>query len=69
MNSHTHIVCSLSCGVFLCSFVRTGLLVHLIAISLTELKVTVEGWEDDPQVMCLDPQNPRKIRVGVATSL
>lgn len=67
MNSH--IVCSLSRGVSLCPFVRTGLLVHLVAISLTELKVTVEGWEDDPQVMCLDPQNPRKIHVGVATSL
>lgn len=36
------------------------LLVHLVAISLTELKVTVEGWEDDSQVMCLDPQNPCK---------
>lgn len=67
MNSH--IVCSLSRGVCLCSFVHPGLLVHLIAISLTELKVTVEGWEDGPQVMCLDPQNPRKIHVGMATSL
>lgn len=67
MNSH--IVCSLSRGVSLCPFVHSGLLVHLIAISLTELKVTVEGWEDDPQAMCLDPQNPRKIHVGVATSL